>query len=49
MAFYWTLARPYRETSRAFRRLENKHRSPLFSILGETVQGLSTIRGNQLF
>lgn len=59
LAFYWVLARPYRNLTRDLRRLEkcvlhatqynanvshSKYRSPLFTIIGQVLSGLVTVR-----
>jgi ABC-type multidrug transport system fused ATPase/permease subunit len=41
---YWQIALPYRRTASELRRLENIYRSPLFTVIGESIAGLGTIR-----
>lgn len=42
--FYVALAKGYRHASRDLRRLENKYRSPMFSLIGECFAGLTIVR-----
>ncbi|CAA7268235.1 unnamed protein product [Cyclocybe aegerita] len=41
---YWNVARIYGQTSRDMRRLDSVTRSPLYSIYGETIAGVTIIR-----
>ncbi|KZT35927.1 hypothetical protein SISSUDRAFT_1064088 [Sistotremastrum suecicum HHB10207 ss-3] len=42
--FYWNVARVYGQTSRDMRRLDSVTRSPLYSIYGETIAGVTVLR-----
>lgn len=41
---YWNVAKVYGQTSRDMRRLDSVTRSPLYSIYGETISGVTIIR-----
>ncbi|KAH9478408.1 ABC transporter 7 [Psilocybe cubensis] len=41
---YWNVAKIYGQTSRDMRRLDSTTRSPLYSIYGETISGVTIIR-----
>ncbi|KAF8879657.1 ATP-binding cassette transporter [Gymnopilus junonius] len=41
---YWNIAKIYGQTSRDMRRLDSVTRSPLYSIYGETISGVTIIR-----
>ncbi|KAF9450615.1 P-loop containing nucleoside triphosphate hydrolase protein [Macrolepiota fuliginosa MF-IS2] len=43
-AIYWNVAKVYGQTSRDMRRLDSVTRSPLYSIYGETISGVTIIR-----
>jgi ABC-type multidrug transport system fused ATPase/permease subunit len=42
--FYYNVARIYGQTSRDMRRLDSVTRSPLYSIYGETISGVTILR-----
>jgi ABC-type multidrug transport system fused ATPase/permease subunit len=44
LVMYYLIQRKYRETSRELKRLDSISRSPLYALLGETLNGLPTIR-----
>ena len=44
LGMYYFIQRKYRETSRELKRLDSVSRSPLYALLGETLNGLPTIR-----
>ncbi|TFK68805.1 multidrug resistance-associated ABC transporter [Pluteus cervinus] len=43
-ALYWNVAKIYGQTSRDMRRLDSVARSPLYSIYGETISGVTVLR-----
>ncbi|KAH8986771.1 ATP-binding cassette transporter [Lactarius hatsudake] len=43
-SLYWNVSRIYGQTSRDMRRLDSVTRSPLYSIYGETISGVTIIR-----
>lgn len=43
-ALYWNISKIYGQTSRDMRRLDSVTRSPLYSIYGETISGVTIIR-----
>ena len=45
---YWFVQKIYVATSRQLKRLESNSRSPIFSLFGETLSGVSTIRAYNL-
>ena len=45
---YWFVQNLYVKTSRQLKRLESNSRSPIFSLFGETLSGVSTIRAYNL-
>ena len=48
MIFYCFVQQVYVATSRQLKRLESNSRSPIFSLFGETLSGVSTIRAYNL-
>lgn len=44
LLFYVAIGRGYRRASADLRRLENKYRSPLFTLIGECFAGLHVVR-----
>lgn len=44
LLFYLAIGRGYRRASADLRRLENKYRSPMFTLIGECFAGLHVVR-----